>query len=160
MSSVPQGRQDKSGLLWGNRPVQRKAAVVGLGQGFSGCRERRMDVDRDAEAMAGGGDPGSASNAPLSGSGAPVARRAWRVYGRVQGVGFRAFVQRQARPLGLVGYARNLPDGSVEVLAEGSETSLNILHRHLHQGPRMARVDRVEEIEPPGRRPRHDFLIG
>lgn len=95
----------------------------------------------------------------LPAPGAPAACRAWRVYGRVQGVGFRAFVQRHARSLGLVGYARNMPDGSVEVLAEGSEASLEILLRRLKEGPRMARVSRVEEMEPPARRPRNDFLI-
>lgn len=82
-------------------------------------------------------------------SGEPVLRRAWLVRGRVQGVGFRAFVQRHGRALGLVGYARNLADGSVEVVAEGPEGSLELLKRRLQEGPRAARVTSVQEVEPP-----------
>jgi len=82
-------------------------------------------------------------------SGKPALRRAWRVQGRVQGVGFRAFVQRHGRALGLVGYARNLADGSVEVAAEGAQGSLEALSRRLQQGPRAARVTHVDELPPP-----------
>jgi acylphosphatase len=66
------------------------------------------------------------------------------VVGRVQGVCFRAATQQQARHLRLGGYARNLADGSVEVLACGSEAALDQLEHWLHQGPAMARVDAVE----------------
>ena len=67
------------------------------------------------------------------------------VHGLVQGVGFRWFVARQARALGLTGYARNLPDGAVEVLARGADaTVLGRLELLLARGPEYARVDRVE----------------
>ena len=67
------------------------------------------------------------------------------VRGRVQGVYFRAFVQRNAQALGLSGWARNLPDGaSVEVVAEGPRKTLDELLVHLYRGPPEARVDAVE----------------
>ena len=66
------------------------------------------------------------------------------VYGRVQGVFFRDFVQRWGRGLGLTGYVRNLPDGaSVEVWAEGNRPSLEMLLSHLRTGPPASRVSRV-----------------
>ncbi|TBH17390.1 acylphosphatase [Thermus thermamylovorans] len=66
------------------------------------------------------------------------------VRGRVQGVGYRAFAQRRALELGLSGYAENLPDGRVEVVAEGPEEELLAFLHHLKQGPRLARVEGVE----------------
>ena len=67
------------------------------------------------------------------------------VYGRVQGVYFRAFVVRQARELGLTGYVRNLPDWkTVEVQAEGERNKLERLISYLKVGPPGARVERVE----------------
>ncbi len=67
------------------------------------------------------------------------------VYGRVQGVFFRAFISRCARELGLTGYVRNLPDGkAVEVQAEGERNKLERLIDHLKDGPPGARVERVE----------------
>jgi acylphosphatase len=71
------------------------------------------------------------------------------VYGMVQGVGFRWFVARHARGLGLAGYARNLPDGSVEVVVHGREDSLPELERLLQAGPANAHVDRVERSHEP-----------
>ncbi|HEU4753695.1 MAG TPA: acylphosphatase [Armatimonadota bacterium] len=62
------------------------------------------------------------------------------VRGTVQGVGFRAFVVREARRLGLRGYVRNRPDGSVEACAEGPETSLRLFERSLRAGPPASRV--------------------
>ena len=79
---------------------------------------------------------------------APACRR-FRVTGRVQGVFFRASTQTAARDLGLTGYARNLADGSVEVLACGATTALDALERWLHDGPPMARVDDVSAGEAP-----------
>lgn len=67
-----------------------------------------------------------------------------RVSGRVQGVFFRASTQREARRLGLRGYAKNLPDGSVEVLACGSEASVAELKEWLWAGPPASRVTAVE----------------
>jgi acylphosphatase len=75
--------------------------------------------------------------------------RRWRVSGRVQGVFFRASTQEEARRLGLTGYARNQPDGSVEVMAVGSPAALDQLEEWLGDGPRMARVDAVEAEEIP-----------
>jgi len=73
-----------------------------------------------------------------------VARRRYIVQGRVQGVGFRWFVLQEGQRLGLAGLARNLRDGSVEVVAEGSVERLTELEQALRQGPRSAHVDRVE----------------
>ncbi|MCS7207890.1 MAG: acylphosphatase [Dehalococcoidia bacterium] len=68
------------------------------------------------------------------------------VYGRVQGVGFRAFVEARARTLGLKGWVRNLPNGqAVEVWAEGPAEALALLREALHRGPPLAQVERVEE---------------
>lgn len=75
------------------------------------------------------------------------AARRYRVRGRVQGVGFRYFIERAAHELGLTGYARNLEDGSVEVHAEGDPEKLSQLARSLWKGPRMADVRGVEEEE-------------
>ena len=76
----------------------------------------------------------------------PQAKR-FVVRGRVQGVGFRWFVEREAHMLGVAGWVRNRPDGSVEVLAMGSRDQLLGLRARLRQGPRAARVDDVEEAE-------------
>ena len=69
------------------------------------------------------------------------------VSGRVQGVFFRASTRNQAEALGLQGYAKNLANGSVEVLARGDSASVDQLHQWLHQGPVMARVDSIEILE-------------
>lgn len=67
------------------------------------------------------------------------------VFGRVQGVYFRSFVQQQAQSLGLTGYVRNIPDGiTVEVWAEGDKEKLEELSNCLRVGPSGAQVDRVE----------------
>ena len=66
------------------------------------------------------------------------------VHGRVQGVGYRYFVLRQAEALGVSGFARNLADGSVEVVAEGSEQALADLEARLREGPSFSEVSQVE----------------
>jgi acylphosphatase len=66
-----------------------------------------------------------------------------RVVGRVQGVGFRYFVQTRAQSLGLRGWVQNEDDGSVIVLAEGDTRSLESLQQSVTRGPRGARVDSV-----------------
>jgi acylphosphatase len=66
------------------------------------------------------------------------------VHGWVQGVGYRDFVSRQARRLGLAGYVRNASDGSVEIEAEGRRAQLEELVDALNRGPRMAEVRRVD----------------
>jgi acylphosphatase len=65
------------------------------------------------------------------------------VRGRVQGVGFRVFVASRAAALGLTGWVRNGPDGSVECLAEGARPDLETLVAALAQGPAGARVEGV-----------------
>ncbi|MDK2826138.1 MAG: acylphosphatase [Methanolobus sp.] len=65
------------------------------------------------------------------------------VTGRVQGVYFRRFTVDNAQKLGLVGFARNLPDGRVEVFAEGKATSIQNLIGFLHIGPALANVEDV-----------------
>ena len=82
-------------------------------------------------------------------SAAETANRARRyvVRGRVQGVGFRWFVEREAHILGIVGWVRNNADGSVEVLAMGTRDQLTGLRSRLREGPRAARVDDIEEFE-------------
>lgn len=66
------------------------------------------------------------------------------VRGRVQGVGFRATTQHEARKRGLSGWVRNLVDGDVEVDAEGDRTHLEAFLAFLHRGPRGAHVDGVD----------------
>lgn len=80
-----------------------------------------------------------------------VRTRRFLVSGRVQGVGFRYFVYREAQQLGLSGFVRNLGDGRVEVVASGDEGALNRLEALLWRGPVMANVTmvEVEEAEPP-----------
>lgn len=74
---------------------------------------------------------------------ATICVRVW-VHGRVQGVGFRYSTQREAKQLGLSGYAKNLDDGSVEVLACGEQSAVEGLLAWLKAGgPRSARVDKV-----------------
>ncbi len=75
-------------------------------------------------------------------------RRRFRVTGRVQGVFFRAETRRTARALGLRGFVRNEPDGSVVLEAAGNPAALERLAAWLHQGPPRARVDAVEEQPP------------
>ena len=77
----------------------------------------------------------------------PTEARRFLVRGRVQGVGFRWFVEREAHLLGIAGWVRNNMDGSVEVLAMGSRDQVLGLKSRLQQGPRAARVDVVEEAE-------------
>lgn len=72
-----------------------------------------------------------------------LACRRFRVQGHVQGVFFRASTQTVARDLGLGGYARNLSDGTVEVLACGAPTALDQLEAWLQDGPPMASVSKV-----------------
>lgn len=69
------------------------------------------------------------------------------VSGQVQGVFFRASAREQALARGLTGWARNLPDGRVEVVACGEETELNGLRDWLCAGPARARVEQVS-VEP------------
>jgi len=69
--------------------------------------------------------------------------RRYVVSGRVQGVGFRWFVEREAATLGITGWVRNRDDGRVEVMATGTLEQLSALDARLREGPRAARVDEV-----------------
>ncbi len=71
------------------------------------------------------------------------------VRGRVQGVGFRHFVWRTATELGVQGWVRNLSDGSVEVVAWGSDEKLDFLSSALGKGPRWSHVDSVVREQSP-----------
>lgn len=71
----------------------------------------------------------------------------FRVRGRVQGVGFRYFVEHSARALGVTGWVRNADDGSVEVYAAGTAVQLSDLAGLLWKGPRWAEVAGVDEAE-------------
>ncbi|MGH9528857.1 MAG: acylphosphatase [Terriglobales bacterium] len=76
-----------------------------------------------------------------------VLARRFIVRGRVQGVGYRWFVEREAHTLGISGWVRNNSDASVEVLTMGTPEQLSGLRSRLQQGPRAARVDAVEESD-------------
>jgi acylphosphatase len=75
--------------------------------------------------------------------------RRFTVAGHVQGVGFRWFVARHARALGLAGYASNLHDGRVEVVATGEESGLAKLEALLRSGPANAHVTGVDRADQP-----------
>ena len=69
-----------------------------------------------------------------------------KVYGRVQGVGYRYFVKEKAQGLDIFGYVKNLEDGSVEILAQSREENLQKLIEELKKGPFLARVDKLDVI--------------
>jgi len=77
-------------------------------------------------------------------------RRRVLVSGRVQGVWYRSSAEREAARLGLGGFARNLPDGRVELAVEGPPAAVEALIQWARIGPPRARVDRVDiEDQPP-----------
>lgn len=84
--------------------------------------------------------------------------RLFRIEGRVQGVFFRESTRRQAQPLGITGYAKNMGDGSVQVLACGEPAALNRLTEWLQEGPPMAEVERMDWIESASKCP-ESFVI-
>ncbi len=71
--------------------------------------------------------------------------RRYVISGRVQGVGFRWFVEREAAQTGITGWVRNCDNGDVEVMATGTADQHRSLRQKLQQGPRAARVDHVSE---------------
>jgi acylphosphatase len=95
----------------------------------------------------------------MAASGQSTLTRRFVVRGRVQGVGFRWYVEREAQLLGLSGWVRNNYDGSVEVLATGTREQLARLRERLQVGPRAARVDQVDESEAPAVKDLKTFRI-
>lgn len=79
-----------------------------------------------------------------------IQERAWRIHGRVQGVGFRWWTVQTGSGLGLTGRVRNEPEGTVVIHARGGSGQLDTLAKKLRTGPLMARVSEVEEIPAEG----------
>lgn len=82
-----------------------------------------------------------------------------RVHGRVQGVGFRYYTQVKARELGLYGWVKNLPDGSVEACLCGDQPALQIMQDWLAHGPTSARVTAITYLSGDCAEPLQDFSI-
>lgn len=82
-----------------------------------------------------------------------------RVHGRVQGVAFREYTRREATRLGLSGWVRNLPDGTVEVMFEGAAVGTEALLAWLATGSPFSHVTRVEHNEEPPRGEAGPFFI-
>ena len=80
---------------------------------------------------------------------AELATRRYIISGRVQGVGFRWFVEREAAQLGMTGWVRNCENGDVEAIANGTPEQHRALRQKLQHGPRAARVDHVSESDAP-----------
>ncbi len=82
-----------------------------------------------------------------------------KIYGEVQGVGFRYRVAEQVRDLNSTGWVRNAPGGTVEILAESEEKNLKKLIDYCQEGPKFAKVDRVEVKWEEATGEYNDFLI-
>ncbi len=82
------------------------------------------------------------------------------ISGHVQGVGFRYFCLEQAKRLGLVGYARNQKDGSVEVEAQGPDNKLEQFINDLSKAPRHARITNIERAEAVVSSSEKEFQVG
>ena len=81
------------------------------------------------------------------------------IQGRVQGVGYRAYVERKAAQLGLAGYVMNLKDGRVRVRVEGARDGIEELARDLEKGPPLARVEQIELAWRPPSGRFHGFSV-
>jgi acylphosphatase len=80
-------------------------------------------------------------------------RKAFKVHGMVQGVGFRWWAQREGRRLGLRGWVRNCPDGTVEIAFAGAPDRVDEMEVQLQQGAPASRVDRLDELAAPEQLP-------
>jgi acylphosphatase len=80
------------------------------------------------------------------------------ITGRVQGVGYRQWMCREAPSLGLTGWVRNRRDGSVEAVIDGAESSVTTLIQIAHRGPPAAKVDGVAVTDVEGRFEGFDWL--
>ena len=81
------------------------------------------------------------------------------IKGQVHGVGFRDFICQSARGFGLVGEVRNLPDGTVRIIAQGEEKNLLNLIQSIHKGPMFAKVESVETTWSEAKDQYDDFKI-
>jgi acylphosphatase len=81
------------------------------------------------------------------------------VHGRVQGVGYRAYAREEGVTLGVIGWVRNEPDGTVRLVAEADRDVLERLLDSLHVGPAAAKVDRVDESWGPAEERHSGFEI-
>jgi len=86
-------------------------------------------------------------------------RVALKIYGRVQGVFFRSTMRDVARELGLTGWVRNVPDGTVEAVIEGDRTAVERMIAWAHEGPPLAKVEEVDVRWEPYRGEFRDFRI-
>jgi acylphosphatase len=81
------------------------------------------------------------------------------VHGRVQGVGFRYFVQHIGERLGLTGNVRNCPDSTVEIVVQGSDRKIAEFIKQVEKGPSLARVQRLDVVDVPAQNAYSSFLI-
>ena len=68
-----------------------------------------------------------------------------KIFGEVQGIGYRYFTREKAKEIGLKGHVKNINDGTVEVVAEGKEEDLKLLLESCKNGPNLARVKKIDE---------------
>jgi acylphosphatase len=144
-----QRSQPKLGLLW---IVPLAVALVSAGCS-SGDTSGKQQVVKPSLTTA----PGTSTKQVTL----PAGLRRVHVFvsGRVQGVGFRAFTQQQARLLKLTGWVRNLDDGRVEAVIEGPAKAVDALLVKLKIGPGGARVDATEAKDEPAEGKFDDFLV-
>ncbi len=95
----------------------------------------------------------------MAGEAKKMVRAHLRIYGLVQGVFFRSTMKQVAYRLGVTGWVRNLPDGSVEAVVEGPEDKVRKIIEWAHRGPPLARVERVEVTWEQYRGEFRDFRI-
>ncbi len=81
------------------------------------------------------------------------------VHGRVQGVGFRYFVQNAGRQMGLVGNVSNAPDSTVDIIVEGNAGKMADFIKQVERGPSLSRVERIDVLDIPVQGKYGSFLI-
>ena len=141
------------------RPGRRHRQVSRAAPDERGPDRRRARGGRQGEG-AGEGGVGQRAVARLPDGRSDVRQGPEEVRGRVQGVGYRWFASRAAQRLGVVGYARNLVSGDVEIHAQAEETVLDEFKEELRRGPHAARVSEVIEQDLPVSTNYSSFHIG